>query len=241
MEEETKPQEETTEDTRVEEPPLPPTPSTTTKGQKFTSDSPSMSEILKLKKPNVRSCHILLDSSLAHEIQELQFQVEKLETKLKNKGHSSSLADRDRPNLEKLKEELEQKEEEAEEFTVEFKFQDIGRKKYDELVRDNRPTDEEKKEYKDAGGEGILQYSYLNFPPKLVAAASLEPKITLEEAEQIFEEWSEGDLEYLFTTALLACKEPTSLPKSRAGIAKTQGSEQNSTTALNGESPTPSS
>lgn len=209
------------------------------KGQKFSSDSPTISEIIRRKKPNTRSCYILLDSALAHEIQELQDEIDTLEKRVKfGRTRTDSLADTTLSRLDSLREQLEAKEQEAEEFLVKFKFQDIGRKAYDELVRDNRASEDEKKEYKDAGGEGVLQYSTSSFPPKLVSAACIQPKIGEGEAFQIFDEWSEGDLELLFTTALLACKEPTSLPKSRAGIAKTQDSEQNSTTALNEESPT---
>lgn len=215
-----------------------------TKGRKFSSDSPSMSEIIRLKKPNTRSCHILLDSALAHELNELEREIEKLERKIEvrnRSGRGGSLADSSIKELDRLREEFEVKEEEAEGFTVEFTFQDIGRKRYDELVKENRPTDEEKKEYKEAGGEGVLAYSTETFPARLVALTSVSPKISEEEAFQIFDEWAEGDLETLFTTALLVCKEPTSLPKSRAGTAKTRASQPNSTTAPNEEFPTLSS
>lgn len=210
------------------------------KGKKFRSDTPTMGEILRLKKPNTRKCTILLDSSLNHQLDEIDREIELLQRKLQA-GGSKSLADGTQKRLNELVEQYEKLEEEAEEFTVEFTFQDIGRKGYDALVRDNPPSDEEKAEYKAAGGEGILPYSFNNFPPKLISECSVSPKISLEEAEAMFEEWAEGDLELLFNTALLCCKEPTSLPKSRAGIEKTRASQLNSTTAPNEESPIPSS
>lgn len=209
--------------------------------QKFTSDKPTMAEIRQLKKPNRRSCFILLDSELAHRIREVEGEIHKLEVRAKQGRGTSSLADTHQKDLESLREQLEDLSERADESTVEFVFQDIGRKRYDELIRDNSPPDEQKKEYKDAGGEGVLTYNFDTFPPKLVSTCAIEPEISEQEATQIFDEWSEGDLEVLFTTAMLACKEPTSLPKSRAGTATTPDSEPNSTTALNGESPTPSS
>lgn len=203
------------------------------KGKKFRTDKPSMGEILRLKQPNQRSCHILLDSSLSHRIDEKARAIELLERKGNRLG--SSLADPTTQELDQLNDELEALETEAAEYTVEFTFQDIGRRAYDDLLKEHRPTEEEKKEYKDAGGEGILAYSTSTFPPTLVSVCSFTPKITQKEAEEIFEEWSEGDLELLFMTALTTCKEPTSLPKSRAGTAKTRVSQQNSTTALTDE------
>lgn len=210
------------------------------KGKKFTSDKPSMSEILRLKKPNTRKCVILLDSALSHEIDRVSREIEALDQQRRLKI-GGSLADTQSRDMQALLDELAELESEAEDMTVEFTFQDIGRKRYDELVRENRPTEAEKQEYKDAGGEGVLPYSTETFPALLVSETSIDPKITLKEAEVMFEEWAEGDLEVLFTTALLACKEPTSLPKSRAGIAKIRDSLTNSTIAPNEESPTPNS
>lgn len=199
-----------------------------------------MSEIIRLKKPNTRTCDILLDSSLAHEIREIQVEIERLEKRTKG-AKSSSLANPDMNSLDSLREKLEKKEDEAQEHTASFTFQDIGRKRYDDLLKEHPPSDEEKKEYKDAGGEGVLNYSFMTFPQALVSATAINPTISSEEADQIFNEWSEGDLEILFNTALIACKEPTSLPKFGAGTVTTPSSEPNSTTALNEESPTPDS
>lgn len=212
----------------------------TPSGRRFTSDSPTMEEVLRLKKPNTRTCHILLDSSLAHEIGELEAEIERLE-KRETHNKTPSLSGESNKKIDSLKEELEELEDRADEMTVPFTFQDIGRKRYDELIRENQPSDEEKKEYKEAGGDGVLAYSTETFPPKLIAECSVSPKISEDDAIKIFEEWSEGDLQVLFTTALLACKEPTSLPKSRADTVTTQDLQQSLTSALNEESPTPNS
>jgi len=214
-------------------------PSKGHKGQKFRTDKPTMAEIKRLKKKNTRKVAILLDSSLSHQIDEKVKQIEDLTRKMSgSRGLASTLADTVPQDLDRLEDELEALEREAEEYTVEFMFQDIGRLAYDELVKENRPTEEEKQEYKDQGGEGVLAYSTTTFPPLLVHKCAIEPTITLNEAKEIFDEWAEGDLELLFTCALLVCKEPTSLPKSRAGTAKTRASRRNSTTQHDLESHT---
>ncbi len=207
-------------------------------GRKFASDKPTISEIKRLKRPNTRKCVILLDSGLSHQMDELEREIENLDS---TKSRRAGLADTTDREIDALMEDLEVLQREAEEVTVEFTFQDIGRRNYDDLVGANKPTDEEKKEYADAGGDGVLAYSTETFPPSLINRTAIDPTITLNEAKEIFDDWSEGDLELLFTTALLVCKEPTSLPKSRAGIAKIRASRQNSTTAPSEESPTPSS
>ena len=218
---------------------LPPESKKKQKKGKFASDKPTISEIRRLKKPNTRKCTILLDSSLAHEIGELEAEIEAM-GKLQN-TQRSSLADTTSKDIEARIEDLDKLREEAESLTVVFTFRDIGRRNYDDLVTAHKPTDEEKQEYKEAGGEGVLAYSTLTFPPALVHATAIEPEIPIDEATEIFEEWAEGDIELLFTTALMVCKEPTSLPKSKAGIAKMRGSQQKLITALNEDSPTPSS
>lgn len=206
---------------------------------KFASDKPTISEIRRLKKPNTRKCTILLDSSLAHEIGELEAEIEAM-GKLQN-TQRTSLADTTNKDIEALLEDLDSLREEAESLTVVFIFRDIGRRNYDDLVTAHKPTDEEKQEYKEAGGEGVLAYSTLTFPPALVHETAIEPKIPIDEATEIFEDWAEGDIELLFTTALMVCKEPTSLPKSKAGIVKMRDSQQKSTTAPSKDSLTPSS
>lgn len=208
-------------------------PTKSTKGQKFASDKPTMAEIRNLKKPNIRKCVVLLDSSLSHLIDEKAAEIERLK---RGVSRPSSLADRTGAQIDKLEAELEELENQAAELSVEFSFRDLGRKAYDSLLAAHPPTDEDQEMWKNAGGEGKLAYSLSTFPPALISAASVEPEISIEDAEAIFQDWSEGDLELIFTTALVASKEPTSLPKSRAGTARTRDLQQNSTTALNGES-----
>ena len=207
--------------------------------KKFASDSPTIEEIVRLKKPNRKKCEILLDSELGSNIDELRAEISMLERKAAR--GSGSLADGVGKELDRKREMLDQLEEQAEESLAVFWFQDIGRLNYDKLVSDHRPTDDQKKMYVEAGGVGVLAYNLETFPPALISEASIEPEIPLEFATQICEEWGEGDIETLFNTALLACKERTSIPFSKSGIEEIPDLPSNSTTALSEESPTPSS
>jgi len=173
----------------------------------------TMADILAAKKPNTRTIDIILDSDLAGEIQT------KTQELAQAKNRRQSLAD----NIGPLERELDELYEKAADIAVTFTFQDIGRKAFDEMVIAHQPTAEQKKFMADMGG-GILEYNTDTFPPALMAASAIDPEMTIEEAETIFDQWSSGDAEILFTTALLVCKERTSLPLSRNGTDPTSDS-----------------
>jgi len=173
----------------------------------------TMADIIAAKKPNTRTIDIILDSDLAGEIQLKTAEL----AQAKNKR--TSLADGINP----LEQELDALYEKAADIAVTFTFQDIGRKSFDEMVIKHQPTAEQKKFMADMGG-GILEYNTDTFPPALMAAAAIDPEMTVEEAESIFDTWGSGDAEILFTTALLVCKERTSLPLSRNGTDPTSNS-----------------
>lgn len=238
--------------------------------KKFTTDSPTMEEIIRRKKPNRASCDILMDPDIKHRIERKQAEVDKLKSKIewaKSKRNAPSLADRgpreDEEKLTGLEEELMELYELADEETVTFTFQDIGRLPYDTLIAQHPPTPEQIKEYEaeakrmgmslaEAGG---LAFNPQTFPPALMAAASYEPEISAKQSIEIFggvwkegtdeEEhfpgWSEGDTEKMFFTAMQACKERTSIPFTKPGIEGTPDSGPNLTTVPNEESPTASS
>lgn len=84
--------------------------------------------------------------------------------------------------------------------TVQMRFRAIGRKRYDGLVREHPP--------KDAGGENgkpvksTEPYDYETFAPALVAASCIEPVMTPEEVEVLFEEWNTAEVMQLWVAAL---------------------------------------
>jgi hypothetical protein len=207
--------------------------------KKFKGDKPTMEEIRRLKKPNEKKVPILLDSELGSAITEKHRELDKL--KANSMRGNRSLADPTKKQIAALEEEIDQLEEQAEEVTVVFTFRDIGRKKYDDLVGAHKPSAEQKKEYKENGGQGVLAYDPETFVPALISACASDPEIPLEEAEQIAEEWGEGDIEALFFGAMAACKERTSVPLSKKDTEMTRISPSNSTTAPSEESDTPSS
>lgn len=77
-----------------------------------------------------------------------------------------------------------------------FTMRAIGSKGYDTLVSVHPPTGEQKKE-----GAG---YNPDTFGPALISACSLDPKLTPNEAKELWDsdEWSRGEVMALFTAAV---------------------------------------
>lgn len=174
----------------------------------------TISDILRDKKPNTKTVDIVLDSDLAGEI---QFKEQELAQMRMKKGRS--LADGVGP----LETELDALYESAADIAVTFTFTDCGRKPFEELLMAHPPT-KDQKDHVAATGGGILEFNIHTFPPALLALTASDPEMSLEEATEIFDTWSSGDAEALFSTALLVCKERTSVPLSRSGTDLTSNS-----------------
>ncbi len=174
----------------------------------------TISDILREKKPNTKTVDIVLDSDLAGEI---RFKEQELAQIRMRKDRS--LADGVGP----LQSELDALYESAADIAVTFVFTDVGRKPFEELLMDHAPT-KAQKDHVAATGGGILEFDLDTFPPALLALTASDPELTLEEATEIFDTWGSGDAEVLFSTALLVCKERTSVPLSKSGIGPTSNS-----------------
>lgn len=79
------------------------------------------------------------------------------------------------------------------------------------------------------------------FPPALIAACAVDPEFTVEQAQQLWDEWETSDSTKLFLACFNLNERPELLSFTLPGSAKTSGSGQNSPTALPKESPTPTS
>jgi hypothetical protein len=184
------------------------------------------------KRPVIRSVSIFLDSEVAEEINRAQVKLAAVEEKLAEARGDVALQKR----REDAQGELERLQDRAVEEgdVVSFSFRSIGRKAYDRLVDEHPATDEQQKEARERGLEaGLaptlsrLSWNADTFPPALVAAASVDPKITHEEAYELFhvsEDWNAAELTALFVTARSAqdTRDVADLGKSGSGSQPTQ-------------------
>lgn len=187
--------------------------------KKFETDKPSIAEIRRLKKPNERSVTLILEPEILRQIKDLE----------KAYLREKRLDDRENrvPKAPAIQKAIESLRDEAEEIT--FTFRDIGRKRFDDLLNEHPPTKEEKEEKN-------YQYHPETFGPALLAATAIDPPMSIEDAQAIFDEWSQGEVEALFMTALAACTERASVPFSRTDTEEILSSLSNSITVLPEES-----
>lgn len=173
------------------------------------ADTPrKFSEIRALKKRKRKSVDIVMDGTLASRIEQLRQDI--TAQRMEDRRHNAP------DKAPKMEEELRELLEEAQESTVTFWFESIGRHRFDKLIADNPPTKEQAKEQ--------MGFNLETFPPKLVAHCSVDPKITVKEAEEMFtdpdSDWNSGELERLFACAMEVNSQAGDLPLSKAGIER---------------------
>lgn len=172
-------------------------------------DVVSLSDLRGKKKPVVRSVPIFLDSEVAGRVNRAQRVLDQLEERAQaNPGELGLQVSRDEAQAE-----LERLQQEAVESgdVVTFTFRSIGRKAYERLIEEHPPTEQQEKDAREEGlAAGLtaqlsrLSWNADTFPPALIAAASVHPKISHDEAWEIYhvsEDWNNAELAALFITA----------------------------------------
>lgn len=175
---------------------------------------------MRLKKKHTISVDILIDSELASQIRALE-----REHMVAQRGDNKLNRTPEAPAILKKIEKLT---EDALESTVTFTFEDMGRKRFEDLWKSCPPTDEDR----DKGHE----WDPDTFGPLLIAKCCIEPKMTTEDAIDLYNKWSTAETEILFTTAINANLGITSIPLSGTAIGGQPDLDSNLTIALNEES-----
>lgn len=188
----------------------------------------SFADIKALKKPNEVSVEIILDPELTRSLTELERRLAR-EERIDQKENRSPVA----PGLRKHIEEIQAQ---IEDSKTEFVFKDPGRKLFEDLVDACPATSEQKKEAKENGS--VASWDHETFVPGLLALASHDPEISLEEAQEIYDQWGRGDVEALFNTAIQACMEQASVPFTKRDTDEILASVQNLISQSATESPT---
>lgn len=80
-------------------------------------------------------------------------------------------------------------------------FRSIGRKRYDKLVNEHPPSDEQNAEYQQVHKQNA-PYDDEHFAPELVAESCVAPKMTVEQVTELFDEWNNAEIIELFVAAL---------------------------------------
>ena len=192
----------------------------------------SFADIKALKKPNEVSVEIILDPELTRALEELQ--------RRKDRAERDDQKFNRTPQAPKLQKEIEEVTAQIEDAKVEFVFKDPGRKDFEALVDACPPGDKERADAKN-NGQPAPGWDPQTFVPGLLALASHDPELSLDDAKEIYDNWGRGDVEALFNTALQACLEQASIPFTKRDTAAILDSVRSLITAQKEESLIPGS
>lgn len=90
--------------------------------------------------------------------------------------------------------------------SLKMKFQALGGKDYDKLLEAHPPTAAQKRQN--------ASFNIDTFAPALIAAVSLEPRLSVEQAEQLWtsSDWSGGEVSSLYMNAQRVCNSGLDVP-----------------------------
>lgn len=199
-----------------------------------------IASIVARRKPRRDSVRLLLDGELEGRIGQQRDKIKRAQ--IQEKVNGSSLAS---PTAQ-LEAELSQLMVEADEASTEFVFQAIPRADYAELERRFPATEEEWEKYRETVKDlPILLAMQVSIPdvdlvgmgPALLAACAVNPKMTADEAQLLWDTLSDAEAAALFNTAYGVNKKAANRPFSGTDTATTPNFGPELTTPLTEESP----
>lgn len=170
-------------------------------------------EILAKRKLREDDVWIPLDETILEEIAELEQQMERHDPTGALRAKRDAL--------------IEQAEQDG--AAARFTFRQLPARAYRQLVEAHPPQTKG------------MRWHEPTFAPALIAACCVEPEMTVAQATRIGDEWGEDAYLRLYATAITVNESQTQVPFSVTSTAKTLVSQLNSTSAANGDSPTPTS
>lgn len=125
------------------------------------------------------------------------------------RGKDETETQKRREELNELLAEAEEAEEAAADLIVPFVFRSMGREAFEDLVSAHKPTRKQKDDYRqELIARGVpaneeLPYDPDTFPPALIAACLASPKLTEDEAKELWDDpaWSQAELSLLLQAA----------------------------------------
>lgn len=153
-----------------------------------------------LKKAPTLTVSLCLDSEVADALAEAEQGVQAALAKVSAQNSAPN-----RRALEDARAALDSARDAAREVTVDFRFQALGRARYEKLLLAHPPTPKQKKEAEDEG-RGEPEWDSDAFPQALVAATLIDPELSETEVKSIFDDddttWTTSELLMLFNTAM---------------------------------------
>lgn len=164
---------------------------------------PTFDHLMSSKKPNTRKLFLPLDSEIAERYDEVKNRRDVAKIRYEARKDPQTAEE-----FAQAQAAFDQVEADLRENSVLFTFKAIGRKNYEKLVSKHPPTNKQKEEVEDAGGDPKLVFWNTDtFPPALIAASCVSPEMTPEQAKVLWEDdenWNSAELSEIFNAALMA-------------------------------------
>lgn len=160
---------------------------------------PTYDHLKSRKKPVTKTCWIALDSEIADAATEASSNLKALEMRHRARPDDVSIFN----ELKKAIEEDKKAQKELRENSVRFVFRGIGRKRYEKIINANPPTEKQIEDVKKEDPNAELAWNPETFVPALVAEALVEPELTVEQINEMFdsEDWNPAELSALYMAA----------------------------------------
>ena len=195
----------------------------------------TVADILARRRPLEKRVRLLLDGSLAAQMDETRREIRQAKAResLSGGGLASTL-----PELERQLAELALA---ADDSSAAFTFRAIPRARLEDLKRRHPPSAEQWEKFREEQKGNIFaqapQFDWVGLAPDLIAASCSEPAMTVEEARRLWDELSDGEAAQLFEAAWSVNEQATARPFSGTGTDTTPTSGPSSTTPQREESP----
>ena len=195
-------------------------------------------DLLKSRKPRRKTIRLVFDGPGTVELERLRLELRNRKLKEKLSGKSETLGS-ELPALERRIQELEAS---IISNASEFTFEAIGRRRLQEFKEAHPPSAAQWLEYKE-----LVEANPYNppNPPKfddkaimvpLIAESAVDPAMTLEEAEELWDTLSDGEAAQIQEAVWTVNQEAATVPLSGSGIGGTAPFGDNSITQLVAES-----
>ena len=189
-------------------------------------------DILSGRTPRTKSIRLILDGKSTDELEAARAELrtaKQLDKEAEEKGSETLSTASLVPDAERRYKEIEAKI--LDDSTV-FHFKAIGRKKLAKIRAEHPPSEEQWATYRErAKANPLVQpptFDSDGIAPELIEAALVDPKLTLEEATELWDELSDGEAAQLYDAAWEVCMEAASIPLSATAISGIGDSDANS-------------
>lgn len=153
----------------------------------------------KQKQPTIKKCRIVTDAEV-----DFEYRAAEQEWGLAQIMFTDEDNENEVERLKKAEARFNAAKETAMGCSVEFKFRSIGRKAFSKIIDEHPPTAKQLAAEEDVANKP--EWNVDTFPQALVAAASVSPRLTEAETEEMWDsaDWSMVELNDLFSTAIQA-------------------------------------